>query len=153
MKRVLIGAGLIVALAFPATIIANIRHLEGTVDEGGTTSFVTKVRHAKTIKVRQFVFNHVPMQCDDGASTVGDVGTPPPAMRVNSKHRFHGNFTSSGGRKQLHIDGRLKDHGHKARGTCASRATSEVARPTATRAGTTGAPSAAARVPDPQPIS
>ena len=99
MKRALIGAGLIVALAFPATIIANIRHFEGTVDEGGTVRFVTKVRHGKTIKVRQFVFKHVPMQCDDGASTVGDVGTPPPAMRVNSKHRFHGNFTSSGGRQ------------------------------------------------------
>ena len=119
MKRALIGAGLIVALAFPATIIANIRHFEGTVDEGGTTSFVTKVRHGKTIKVRQFVFKHVPMQCDDGPSTVGDVGTPPPAMRVNSKHRFHGNFTSSGGKKQLHIDGRVKDHG-TGRGTCAS---------------------------------
>ncbi len=36
VKRALIGAGLIVALAFPATIIANIRHFEGTVDEGGT---------------------------------------------------------------------------------------------------------------------
>ena len=149
MKRVLIGAGLIVALAFPATIIASIRHFEGTVDEGGTVRFVTKVRHGKTIKVRQFVFNHVPMQCDDGASTVGDVGTPPPAMRVNSKHRFHGNFTSSGGRKQLHINGRLKRSRHARPGApCASRATSEVARPTATRAGTTGAPSAAARTPE-----
>ena len=117
MKRALIGAGLIVALAFPATIIANIRHSRARSTRAARSSFVTKVRHGKTIKVRQFVFNHVPMQCDDGASTVGDVGTPPPAMRVNSKHRFHGNFTSSGGRKQLHIDGRLKDHGHKARGT------------------------------------
>ena len=117
MKRALIGAGLIVALAFPATIIANVRHFEGTVDQGGTIRFVTKVRHSKTIKVRQFVFKHVPMQCDDGASTVGDVGTPPPAMRVNSKHRFHGNFTSSGGKKQLHINGRIKDRGTKARGT------------------------------------
>jgi hypothetical protein len=117
VKRVLIGAGLIVALAFPATIIASIRHFEGTVREGGTTRFVTKVQHGETVKVRQFVFNHVPMQCDDGASTVGDVGTPPPAMRVNSHHKFHGNFTSSGGRKQLHISGRIKHHGRKARGT------------------------------------
>jgi hypothetical protein len=117
VKRVLIGAGLIVALAFPATIIAGIRHFEGTVDEGGTTRFVTKVRHGETIKVKRFVFNHVPMQCDDGASTVGDAGTPPPAMRVNSKHKFHGNFTSGGGHRHLHIDGKLRRHGRKAKGT------------------------------------
>lgn len=117
MKRVLIGAGLVVALAFPATIIAGIRHYEGTVDEGGTTRFVTKVRHGETIKVRQFVFKHVPMQCDDGPSTVDDVGTPPPAMRVNARHRFQGNFSSAGGRKHLHIDGKLKHHGRKAEGT------------------------------------
>ena len=117
MKRALIGAGLIVALAFPATIIANIRHLEGTVDKGGTIRFLTKVRQDETIKVRQFVFKHVPMKCDDGDSTVGDVGTPPPAMRVNAKRKFHGNFTSEGGRKQLHIAGKVRDHGHKAAGT------------------------------------
>jgi hypothetical protein len=116
VKRVLIGAGLIVALAFPATIIANIRHFEGTVHEGGTLKFVTKVRHGKTIKVKRFVFNHVPMQCDDGASTVGDVGTPPPAMRVNRRHKFHGSFTSGGGLKHLRVRGRLKHHDQKAVG-------------------------------------
>jgi len=85
VKRVLIGAGLVVALAFPATIIAGVRHYEGTVDQGGTTRFLTKVRHGETVKVRRFVFNHVPMQCDNGPSTVGDVGTPPPGMKVNAQ--------------------------------------------------------------------
>ena len=116
MKRVLIGAGLVVALAFPATIIAGIHHYEGTVDEGGITRFVTKVRHGETIKVQRFVFNHVPMQCDDGASTVGDVGSPPPAMPVNARHRFHGTFTSGHGRQHLHIEGRLRHHDRRARG-------------------------------------
>jgi hypothetical protein len=116
VKRVLIGAGLIVALAFPATIIASIRHYEGTVDGGGITRFVTKVRHGETIKVKRFVFNHVPMQCDDGASTVGDVASPPPAMRVNARHRFHGSFTSGGGSRHLHIQGRLRHQDERARG-------------------------------------
>ena len=116
MKRVLIGAGLIAALAFPATLIAGVRHFEGSVHQGGTVRFVTKVKRGKTVKVRRFVFNHVPLECDDGASTVGDVGTPPPAMKVNKRHRFHGNFTSSGGGKHLHIDGKITRHGRKARG-------------------------------------
>ena len=116
MKRVLIGAGLIVVLAFPATIIAGVRHYEGTVDGGGTTRFVTKVRQGETIKVQRFVFNHVPMECDDGASTVGDVGTPPPAMRVNARHRFHGTFTSGHGSRHLHVEGRLRNQDQEARG-------------------------------------
>ena len=117
MKRTLICAVVIVALALSAVAVAGIRHYHGSVKGGGTLRFVTKVRHGETIKVRRFVFNHVPMECDDGASTVGDVGTPPPPMRVNARHRFHGNFSSAGGRKHLHIDGKLKHHGRKAEGT------------------------------------
>jgi len=117
VKRILICAVLIVALALSAVAVAAVRHYHGTVQAGGTLRFVTKVRHGKTIKVRRFVFKHVPMQCDNGASTVGNVGTPPPAMRVNAQHRFHGNFTSAAGRKHLHIDGKLKHHARKAKGT------------------------------------
>ena len=51
------------------------------------------MRDGETIKVKRFVFNRVPMECDDGASTVGDAGSPPPAMRVNDEHRFRGKFT------------------------------------------------------------
>ena len=117
MKRIVIGTGLIVALAFAAAAVANIRHYHGAVNGGGSLRFETKVRHGETIKVKRFVFRHVPMECDDGASTVGDVGSPPPAMRVNEKHRFHGDFTSGNGHKRLRIRGRLRDHGQKARGT------------------------------------
>ena len=116
MKRIVIGAGLIVALAFAATALASIRHYHGAVREGGNLRFETKVRDGETIKVKRFVFNRVPMQCDDGASTVGDVGSPPPAMRVNQEHRFHGDFTSGNGRKRLRIRGRLSHHDQKARG-------------------------------------
>ena len=57
------------------------------------------------------------MECDDGASTVGDAGSPPPAMRVNDEHKFRGKFTSANGRKHLRIRGRLTDDDQKARGT------------------------------------
>ena len=116
MKRVLIGAGLVVALAFPATIIAGVRHYDGTVHEGGTVRFVTKVRQGETVKVKRFVFNHVAMECDNGTSTVSDVGTPPPPMKVNNRHKFHGSFDSGGGRKHLYIRGKLKRHDRKAVG-------------------------------------
>ena len=116
MKRIVIGAGLIVALAFAAAAVASIRHYHGAVNEGGSLGFQTKVRHGETIKVKTFVFKRVPMECDNGASTVGDVGSPPPPMRVNQEHRFHGDFTSGNGRKRLRIRGRLRDDDQKARG-------------------------------------
>jgi hypothetical protein len=116
VKRIVIGVGLIVALAFAAVAVANIRHYHGHVRGGGKLRFETKVRHRETIKVKTFVFKRVPMECDNGASTVGDVGSPPPPMRVNQEHRFHGDFTSGNGRKRLRIRGRLRDHDQKARG-------------------------------------
>ena len=117
MKRIVIGAGLIVALAFAAAAVASIRHYHGHVREGGSLKFRTKVRDDETIKVKRFVFNRVPMECDNGASTVGDRGSPPPPMRVNQEHRFHGDFTSGNGHKRLRIRGRLRHHDQKARGT------------------------------------
>lgn len=117
MKRIVIGAGLIVVLAFAAVAVAGIRHYHGTVDEGGIVRFKTKVRDGETVKVKRFVFNRVPMECDDGASTVGNVGTPPPKMRVNEEHRFRGKFASAHGRKHLRIRGRLRDDDQNANGT------------------------------------
>ena len=79
--------------------------------------FATKVRDGETIKVKRFVFKRVPMQCDDGPSTVDNVGTPPPPMRVNDEHRFRGNFESANGRKHLRIRGKLTNDDERARGT------------------------------------
>jgi hypothetical protein len=117
LKRIVIAATLIVALVLAAVAVASIRHYHGHVREGGNLKFKTKVRDDETIKVKRFVFKNVPMECDNGASTVGDAGTPPPPMPVNDEHRFHGNFTSLNGRKHLRIHGRFKDDDQKARGT------------------------------------
>jgi hypothetical protein len=117
VKRIVIGAGVVVALMFAAVAVASIRHWNGSVNGGGDLKFQTVVRDGETFKVKRFVFRRVPMECDDGASTVGDAGTPPPPMRVNRNHRFHGDFTSANGRKRLRIRGRLRDNDQKARGT------------------------------------
>jgi hypothetical protein len=117
VKRIVIGAGLVVALVFAAMAVAGIRHYHGNVNGGGKLRFETKVRDGETVKVRRFVFRRVPMECDDGASTVRNVGSPPPPMRVNDNGRFHGDFRSANGRKRLRIHGRFKDDDQKARGT------------------------------------
>jgi hypothetical protein len=116
VKRIVIAAGLVGTLVFAAVAVAAIRHYHGTVREGGDLRFVTKVRDGETIKVKRFVFSGVPMECDNGSSTVGDAGSPPPAMRVNDEHKFGGKFTSANGRKHLRIRGRFRNDDQKARG-------------------------------------
>jgi hypothetical protein len=116
VKRIVIGASLIAALAFAALAVAGIRHYHGSVNGGGNLKFKAKVRDGETVKVKRFVFKRVPMECDDGASTVGYAGNPPPPMRVNQNGRFHGDFRSANGRKRLRIHGEVKDDDQKARG-------------------------------------
>ena len=116
MKRIVIGSGVIATLVFAAVAFANIRHYHGNVDGGGKLNFEAKVRDGDAVKIKRFVFNRVPMECDDGASTVGDVGSPPPPMRLDDENRFSGRFTSPSGRKHLRIRGRLTDGEEKARG-------------------------------------
>jgi len=84
LKRIVIGAGLIVALVFAAIAVANIRHYHGKVEGGGHLRFVTKVRGDQTIKVKRFVFSRVSMRCDNGASTVGNAGSPPAVASLRS---------------------------------------------------------------------
>jgi hypothetical protein len=116
VKRILIGSGAIVTLVFAAVAFAGVRHYHGSVKGGGDLNFVTKVRNGDAFKVKRFVFKRVPMKCDDGASTVGDAGSPPPPMRIKDENRFRGKFTSPSGRKHLRIRGRLTDGEQRAHG-------------------------------------
>ena len=116
MKRIVIGSAAIVTLVCAAVAFAGIRHYHGSVEGGGDLNFATKVRGDDAVKVKRFVFRQVPMECDDGASTVGDAGSPPPPMRIKEENRFRGSFTSPSGRKHLRIRGRLTDGEQEARG-------------------------------------
>ena len=116
MKRILIGSGAIVTLVFAAVAFAGVRHYHGSVEGGGDLNFVAKARNGDAVKVKRFVFKRVPMECDDGASTVGDAGSPPPPMRLDDENRFRGRFTSPSGGKHLRIRGRLTDGEQKAHG-------------------------------------
>jgi hypothetical protein len=116
VKRIVIGAAVIATVMFVAVAFANKRHYFGSVQEGGTVKFATKVRGDETVKVKRFIFKRVPMECDNGPSTVGDAGSPPPAMRVNDEGEFRGRFTSPNGRKHLRIRGSFRDQDGRARG-------------------------------------
>ena len=72
------------------------------------------------MKVRQFVFNHVPdvEECDDGAWTVGrHQHSPTGHAGIRTRPGSTANFTSSGGRKQLHVDEQIQASTAKRPGT------------------------------------
>ena len=121
MKRALVCAGLLVALAFPATTAAGTRSFHGATEPDGTVDFRAKFRHGKPVKVRGspshpgFGFQSVPIECDVG-TLPGDMvsGYLPFSIEVEGR-RFRAK--GSDGYTTAKVRGKFFKHGRKARGT------------------------------------
>src|SRR6266540_6483966 len=70
MRRCLVTATLVAALAMPAAALAGTRHFDGSVDPSGGISFDAKTRSGKVVKVLPgLAFDKVPVTCDGGKRT------------------------------------------------------------------------------------
>jgi hypothetical protein len=120
VKRALVGVGLVAALAFAAVAMGAIKHYHGTVDQGGTVSFQTKVRHHKAKRVKNFFFYKVTLTCEGGASIPisnrKPLKFPIPPMKVRHR-RFHGSFSNSDFKTSGEVHGKFTHHYRKAKGT------------------------------------
>jgi hypothetical protein len=120
VKRMLVYAAWVVALAFPSPTAAGTRSFHGTADPDGTVDFRAKIRHGKPVKVRGsinhpgFAWEGLPIACDLG-SLPGDVvsGNFTFSIRVEDR-RFHGK--GSNGTATAKVRGRFRKHGMKAKG-------------------------------------
>ena len=114
MKRYLVVATLIVALATPSSAVAGTRHFKGSIAPSGGISFDARTRPGKVVRVLPgLAFSHVPMTCDGGARTVsGDYNF---GMRV-VRHHFHGTGIYTGGGK-VTVSGEFTHRGRRADGT------------------------------------
>jgi hypothetical protein len=117
MKRVVLVAGLIGALAFAAVATGAVKHYRGPIEQGGRVTFQTKVKHHKVKKVKKFYFFDVELTCDEQAFPISNrtpLNFPVPPMKV--KHReFHGTFSQLGGTGR--VKGEFTDHFKRANGT------------------------------------
>jgi hypothetical protein len=123
MKRVVMVAGLVGALAFAAVAAGAVKHYRGPIQQGGHVTFQTKVKHHKTKRVKSFFFFKVKLSCEN--SPTGDpipisnkspIKFPIPAMKV--KHRkFHGSFYKAEFKTRGEVEGEFSDHYRAAEGT------------------------------------
>ena len=121
MKRMLICAGLVVALALPATTAARARSFRGAVDPTGAVEFKAKFRDGKPVRVKGsphrpgFAWEGVPIRCETGSLSWDDLSWHLPFSIEVDGRRFHAK--GSNGNAIANVRGRFRKNGRRARGT------------------------------------
>ena len=117
MRRIFVAAVAVAMLAFSASASAAV--FKGTDSAGGTIRFRTVSRHGRIVKVKEFAVKNVPMECDGPTAVTLDTPTPYPAMHVNRRRKFSGEFVNntSNPTQHSHVSGRFRKSLMKARGT------------------------------------
>src|SRR6266508_3263115 len=99
MRRCLVTATLVAALAMPAAALAGTRHFDGSVDPSGGISFDAKTRSGKVVKVLPgLAFDKVPVTCDGGKRTFTgnfdfDLGNSVTRTNCHGSHQWHAHAT------------------------------------------------------------
>src|SRR6476619_1975526 len=92
MKRILLPVLAVAALLVPAAATAGSRHYTGPDEAGGTVDFNRVV--TDNVKVKNFIFDGIPADCDVGTVLFNNNSQPLPAMKVK-QGSFHGSFTNN----------------------------------------------------------
>ncbi len=123
MKRVVLVAGLVGALACAAVAVGAVKHYRGPIRQGGHVTFETKVRHHRVKRVEEFFFFKVKLYCEN--SPTGDpipisnkspIKFPIPPMRVRQR-QFRGSFYNAEFKTRGEVEGEFSDHYRRAQGT------------------------------------
>jgi hypothetical protein len=81
-----------------------------------TISFDAKVRRGKVKSVSKFVFERIPISCDQGSFTVSNTAVPVNGMKVNEKRKFKGTWNGPSN-QQVKVTGRFSKNWKSAKGT------------------------------------
>jgi hypothetical protein len=113
MKRALIVCGCIAALVFPAIAAAKSVHLSGKAGNNGRVELRLKVKKGQAKKAKGFRFFDIPIDCDEGHTTL-DVKITGSTF-VDSNNKFELEATNA--LAEAKIKGEVKKQGSKATGT------------------------------------
>jgi hypothetical protein len=121
VKRLLVCAGCLAALALPPAAAAGTRSFHGVAGSTGTVDFKAKVKDGKPVKVRGspnsqgFTWEGVPIECETGSVPGGEVAGH---FRFSIKVT-HRRFRAKGsdGYTTARVRGRFRRSGRRARGT------------------------------------
>jgi hypothetical protein len=126
VAAVVVGAGvlLVAALAFGAK-----RQYEGNgldpvcdliPDPACTVNFDAKVKRGKVKSVGNFVFEQIPISCDQGNFAVSNDQVPINGMKVNKKRKFKGVWNGPD-QQRIKVSGRFSKNWKSAKGTLSDR--------------------------------
>ena len=122
MRRTAIAGSIVAVLAFAAVALGATKHYTGkdkdpacstgTPPPACTIDFDGVIRNHRVVKVKNFLFDEIPMTCDQGAYVVGNTTPTPnplPPMKVNAQRKFGANFVDSttSPTQFTHVDGRF----------------------------------------------
>jgi hypothetical protein len=81
-----------------------------------TISFDAKVKKGKVKSVSKFVFERIPITCDQGSFTVSNTAVPVNGMKVNKKRKFKGTWNGPDD-QQVKVTGNFSKNWKSAKGT------------------------------------
>lgn len=115
-----VGVLLMAAFAFGST-----RHYTGTDKDPGCSNpnadgcvitFDAKVRKGKVKTVNEFVFDRIPIVCNEGTFYVANLEAPVSGMKVNKRRKFSG-VLNGPNRQRITVTGRFAKSWKTATGT------------------------------------
>jgi len=116
----------VAALLFAALALGATRHYTGADRDPAcgpgdcTVTFSAKVKKGKVKTVSQFVFDAVPITCNEGDFTVTNPDVPVNGMKVDGKRRFEGVWNGPN-HQQISVTGEFSKDWKTAKGTLKDR--------------------------------
>jgi hypothetical protein len=120
MRRALIGVGLCVALAAPATASAADKTFEGKVKGGGKIGITADVVDGHATLVKFMRIKNVPAHCTDAGGALVGVDYTFGGLTVNGNDRFKFD-ASDGSGGHLFFKGEFKRHAKRVEGSLKSK--------------------------------
>jgi hypothetical protein len=116
VKRIVVCATLIVALAVPTVAGAWTHVFDGKFDPSGTIELKIRKLHGRS-KLTTVKFREVPISCDQGNETTSGNVLKQRVPVEGGKFRLTARATSADDHSTLKLVGRLTHHGRRAKGT------------------------------------
>ncbi len=128
MRRIAIFGSLVATLVFAAVAVGAVKHYHGKDTDPACASSIPPpacaitfdgvVRNHKVVRVRDFVFDEIPMTCDQGDYSISNSTTPLPGIKVNAKRKFGANFVDDqqNPTQYIHVDGKFSTNYKRATG-------------------------------------
>lgn len=120
MRRALIGIGLCVALAAPATASGALKTFSGKLNGGGKIGIEADVIDGHAVQVTRLILKRVPAHCSQSGGSLIGAGYTFSGFLVNENNRFKTD-SDDGADGHLVFQGTFKRHARRVEGSLTAK--------------------------------